>query len=98
MRPRPETAGGGWGARGGASGAGGGCARGRRGGGGSGGGGTRMFARASGVSAIEGLVGGGVRLVCRSTAGAEIIRETLKKHLIQGEAVRERHRPPTPLW
>ena len=50
------------------------------------------------VSAIEGLVGGGVRLVCRSTAGAEIIREALKKHLIHGEAVRERHRPPTPLW
>ena len=51
-----------------------------------------------GVSAIEGLVGGGVRLVCRSTAGAEIMRETLKKRLIQGEVVRERHRPPTPLW
>jgi len=51
-----------------------------------------------GVSAIEGLVGGGVRLVCRSTAGAEIIRETLKKHLIHSEAVRERHRPRTPLW
>jgi hypothetical protein len=50
------------------------------------------------VSAIEGLMGGGVRLVCRSTAGAEIIRETLKKHLIQGDAVRERHRPATPLW
>jgi len=50
------------------------------------------------VSAIEGLVGGGVRLVCRSTAGAEIMRETLKKRLIQGEVVRERHRPPTPLW
>ena len=51
-----------------------------------------------GVSAIEGLVGGGVRLVCRSTAGAEIIRETLSKHVIHGEAVRERHRPATPLW
>jgi hypothetical protein len=51
-----------------------------------------------GVSAIEGLVGGGVRLVCRSTAGAQIIRDALKKHLIHGEALRERHRPPTPLW
>jgi hypothetical protein len=51
-----------------------------------------------GVSAIEGLVGGGVRLVCRSSAGAEVIRETLKKHLIKGEAMRERHRPKTPLW
>lgn len=51
-----------------------------------------------GVSVIEGLVGGGVRLVCRSLAGAEIMRETLKKHLIEGDAVRERHRPATPLW
>ena len=51
-----------------------------------------------GVSAIEGLVGGGVRLVCRSSAGAEIIREMLKKDLIHGEAVRERRRPATPLW
>lgn len=51
-----------------------------------------------GVSAIEGLVGGGVRLVCRSSAGAEAIRATLKKHLIKGEAVRQRHRPRTPLW
>jgi len=51
-----------------------------------------------GVSAIEGLVGGGVRLVCRSSAGAEIMRAALKKHLIEGEAVRERHRPKTPLW
>ena len=51
-----------------------------------------------GVSAIEGLVGGGVRLVCRSGAGAEIMRDALKKHVIEGQAVRERHRPPTPLW
>jgi hypothetical protein len=51
-----------------------------------------------GVSAIEGLVGGGVRLVCRSSAGAEIMRETLRKHLIEGNAVRERHRPRAPLW
>ena len=51
-----------------------------------------------GVSAIEGLVGGGVRLVCRSSAGAGIIRDKLKKHLIEGDAVRERHRPATPMW
>jgi hypothetical protein len=51
-----------------------------------------------GVSAIEGLIGGGVRLVCLSSAGAELIRKTLKRHLIKGHAVRERHRPPTPLW
>jgi hypothetical protein len=51
-----------------------------------------------GVSAIEGLVGGGVRLVCRSSVGAVLIRKTLKKHLIKGEAIREPHRPRTPLW
>jgi len=50
------------------------------------------------VSAIEGLVGGGARLVCRSVAGAATMRETLKKHLIQGNVVRVRHRPATPLW
>lgn len=51
-----------------------------------------------GVSAIEGLVGSGVRLVCQSSAGAEIMRQTLKKHLIEGEAVRRRYRPVTPMW
>jgi hypothetical protein len=51
-----------------------------------------------GVSAIESLVGGGVRLVCRSGEGAELIRKTLRKHLIKGEAMRERYRPRTPLW
>ena len=50
------------------------------------------------VSTIEGLIGGGVRLVCRSSAGAELIRKALKQHLIQGEAVREPYRPKTPLW
>jgi hypothetical protein len=51
-----------------------------------------------GVSAIEGLVGGGVRLVCRSSVGAELIRTTLKKHVIEGAAIREPYRPKTPLW
>jgi hypothetical protein len=50
------------------------------------------------VSAIEGLVGGGVRLVCRSSVGAELIRNMLKKHVIEGQAVREPYRPRTPLW
>jgi hypothetical protein len=50
------------------------------------------------VSAIEGLVGGGVRLVCRSSVGAELIRTTLKKHVIEGAAIREPYRPKTPLW
>jgi hypothetical protein len=51
-----------------------------------------------GVSAIEKLVGGGVRLVCMSGHGAEVIRKTLKKHVIEGEVVRERYRPATPTW
>ncbi len=51
-----------------------------------------------GVSAIETLVGGGVRLVCMSGDGAQVIRKTLKKHVIEGEVVRQRHRPATPLW
>lgn len=47
-----------------------------------------------GVSAIERLQSGGVRLVCMSTAGAELIREALKSKLIVGEVIRERHRLP----
>jgi len=52
-----------------------------------------------GVSAIERLPGGGVRLVCKSSAGAERIRKVLKRELIEGgDTARERHRPSTPLW
>jgi hypothetical protein len=51
-----------------------------------------------GVSAIEKLHSGGVRLVCSSTAGAELIRKTLKAHLMTGEVTRERHRPSHSTW
>ena len=51
-----------------------------------------------GVSAIERLLGGGVRLVCSSSRGADTIREKLRCHLIEGVATRERHRPAKPLW
>jgi hypothetical protein len=51
-----------------------------------------------GVSAIDRLVGGGVRLVCMSGSGAELIRKKLKSRLIKGEAVREPYRPATPMW
>jgi hypothetical protein len=52
-----------------------------------------------GVSAIERLPGGGVRLVCNSGGGAERARVGLKAHLLDGDsAARERHRPSTPLW
>jgi hypothetical protein len=51
-----------------------------------------------GVSAIESLRDGGVRLVCMSAHGAELIRQKLKKHLIEGDVVREKFRPRTPMW
>ena len=51
-----------------------------------------------GISAMERLPEGGVRLVCKSADGAAKIRRKLKSKLIAGEARRERHRPRTPLW
>ena len=51
-----------------------------------------------GVSAIERLTSGGVRLVCMSVDGAAAIRAKLKAHIIEGQVVRERRRPVTPLW
>ena len=50
------------------------------------------------ISAIERLASGGVRLVCNSSEGAGTMMRKLKSHLINGEVVRERHRPITPLW
>jgi len=46
-----------------------------------------------GVSAIEQLTSGGVRLVCMSSDGAERMRVVFKPKLIQGDVVRERFRP-----
>jgi hypothetical protein len=51
-----------------------------------------------GVSVIERLPAGGVRLVCMSGTGAELIRKKLKSQLMKGEVSRQRHRPNTPLW
>lgn len=51
-----------------------------------------------GVSAIERLPQGGVRLVCMSSDGAGTMRAKLKRHLISGEVIRERIRPSRPLW
>jgi hypothetical protein len=51
-----------------------------------------------GVSAIERLTSGGVRLVCMSVDGAATVRRKLKAHIIEGEVVRQRLRPLTPLW
>jgi hypothetical protein len=58
----------------------------------------RCLSEKVGVSAIERLPAGGVRLVCMSADGAELIRKKLKRYLIDGEITRERHRPAKPLW
>jgi len=58
----------------------------------------RCMSEKVGVSAIEGLPGGGVRLVCMSNDGAETIRKKLKRYVIDGEVTRERFRPKTGTW
>ena len=52
-----------------------------------------------GVSAIERLPGGGVRLVCMSSDGAQHMITVLKPHLLDGDHIaRQRSRPKTSLW
>ena len=51
-----------------------------------------------GVSALERIPSGGVRLVCMSVDGATLMRRKFKSQLIAGEPVRARHRPTRPLW
>jgi hypothetical protein len=58
----------------------------------------RCLSEKVGVSAIESLPGGGVRLVCMSSEGAAKIRKKLKTYIIDGEVTRERHRPVTGTW
>ena len=58
----------------------------------------RCLSEKVGVSTIERLPGGGVRLVCSSSDGADLLRRKLKRYLINGDVTRERHRPRTPLW
>ena len=58
----------------------------------------RCLSEKVGVSAIERLPEGGVRLVCMSSDGAARIRRKLKSYVISGEVTRERHRPVKPLW
>lgn len=58
----------------------------------------RCISENVGVSAIERLSSGGVRLVCMSSEGAARIRRKLETYLIQGNVTRERHRPLNPLW
>lgn len=51
-----------------------------------------------GVSAVESLPSGGVRLVCMSGAGADTLRRILSKKLIKGDVTRQKIRPSRPLW
>jgi len=51
-----------------------------------------------GISALETLASGGVRLVCMSSYGAARMARKFKPHLIDGVVTRERHRPAKPLW
>jgi len=59
---------------------------------------VRCLSENVGVSAIERLPAGGVRLVCNSSEGAERIRAKLKRYVIDGDVTRERYRPVKPLW
>lgn len=51
-----------------------------------------------GVSAIEGMASGGVRLVCMSSDGADAMRKKLKSQLMRTEATRQAFRPDAPTW
>ena len=58
----------------------------------------RCLSEKVGISAIESLPGGGVRLVCMGSEGAERIRRKLKRYVIPGEVMREPYRPATGTW
>ena len=59
---------------------------------------AKCLAAKVGISALERLPGGGVRLVSMSTDGAAQMSRKLKRNLIDGEVERQRHRPASPLW
>ena len=59
---------------------------------------AHCLAQKVGISAIERLPAGGVRLVCMSGDGAAIMTRKLKSHLIKTPVVRTAHRPRSPLW
>jgi hypothetical protein len=59
---------------------------------------TRCLAAKVGISAIEHLPAGGTRFVCMSNDGAETMKKKLKSHILPAGAVRQGHRPATPIW
>ena len=58
----------------------------------------RCMSEKVGVSAIESLPSGGVRLVCMSNDGADLIRRKLKRYVLDDDVKREAYRPDKPLW
>ena len=60
---------------------------------------ARCMKEKIGISAIERLPGGGVRLVCNGSEDARRIRLILKDKAMEPDGIaREPHRPKTPLW
>lgn len=59
---------------------------------------SRCAAEKVGISALERLPGGGIRLVCKSGEGAWHMARKLKQYLLDDKVTRARHRPVTPLW
>lgn len=51
-----------------------------------------------GISDIERLPSGGVRLVCMSSDGAATMTRKLKRYVIAGDVQRQSHRPASRLW
>ena len=59
---------------------------------------SRCLAAKVGISAIERRPGGGVRLVCMSSDGADAMRKKLKSQLMRTEGTRQAFRPDAPTW
>lgn len=59
---------------------------------------SRCKAEDVGISVLERLPSGGIRLVCSSSDGAELMARKLKRHLINGDVTRLPHRPRKTLW
>ncbi len=59
---------------------------------------AKCAAEKVGISAIESLPTGGVRLVCMSGDGAATMTRKFKSQLIKDVVARERHRPTRPQW
>jgi hypothetical protein len=55
-------------------------------------------AKSIGISSLEALPDGGVRLVCMSGFGAAQIRSKLKTRIMDADVRRERFRPMRPQW